>query len=626
MSKVASLSRTMARGTAPSFAAPLAAATARHFSSGKKVKMTTEEAFVKLLQKRGIDNAFGIIGSAFMPISDWFPAAGIKYWDCAHEYTGGFMADGYTRATGKMSMMIAQNGPGVTNFVTPVKTAYWNHTPLLLVTPQAANKTIGQGGFQEVEQMAMFRDCVCYQEELRDPTRILEVLNRVIEKAIRGSAPAQMNIPRDMWTKVIEVEFPKGVDLERSPGGQKSTTAAAKLLSEAKFPVILNGAGVILSEGGMEASKKLAERLSAPVCVNYQHNDAFPGEHPLFAGPLGYNGSKAAMDLISKADVVLALGTRLNPFSTLPAYNQSYWPEGVTLIQVDINEARIGLTKPVTIGIQGDAALVAEGILNQLAPDAGEADRAAREATVKASKESWVVELASMDHEADDLGTTWNERCRKAHPERMSPRIAWKAIQKVMPKDAIISSDIGNNCAIGNAYPSFPTGRKYLSPGLFGPCGYGFPSIIGAKIGNPDVPVVGFSGDGAFGISMNELTAVGRGEWPAVTHVVFRNFQWGAEKRNTTLWYADNFVGTELNYGVEYADIAKACGLKGKKVATTAELEAALADAIEGQMKRGETTLIEVILNQELGEPFRRDAMTKPVTVAGIDAADMAKP
>merc|ERR1719218_130010 len=301
----------------------------RPFSAGsnKKIRMTTEEAFVKVLQKRGVDNAFGIIGSAMMPISDLFPAAGVKFWDCAHEYNAGMMADGFSRATGKMSMLIAQNGPGIANFVTPVKTAYWNHTPLLLVTPQAANKTIGQGGFQEVEQMKMFEDCVCYQEEVRDASRIPEVLNRCIEKALRGSSPAQMNIPRDMWTKVIEVELPAGVELERSSGGAQSVTAAAELLSKAKFPVILNGAGVILSEGGIEASQKLAEKLSAPVCCNYQHNDAFPGSHALFAGPLGYNGSKAAMELISKADVVLALGTQLNPFSTLAAYNIDYWPK-----------------------------------------------------------------------------------------------------------------------------------------------------------------------------------------------------------------------------------------------------------------------------------------------------------
>merc|ERR1740117_840949 len=331
MSKLGHLARHTA-SPCPAFAS-LRSSAYRPFSAvaNKKIRMTTEEAFVKMLQKRGIDNAFGIIGSAMMPISDLFPAAGVKFWDCAHEYTAGMMADGYSRATGKMSMMIAQNGPGISNFVTPVKTAYWNHTPLLLVTPQASNKTIGQGGFQEVEQMAMFKDCVTYQEEVRDPTLMCEVLNRCIEKAIRGSGPAQMNIPRDMWTKVVEIELPEGVELERSSGGAKSVAAAADLLSKAKFPVILNGAGAILSVGGIEASRKLAEALSAPVCCNYQHNDAFPGSHALFAGPLGYNGSKAAMELISKADVVLALGTRLNPFSTLPGYGLDYYPKNAKL-------------------------------------------------------------------------------------------------------------------------------------------------------------------------------------------------------------------------------------------------------------------------------------------------------
>jgi sulfoacetaldehyde acetyltransferase len=315
----------------------------------------------------------------------------------------------------------------------------------------------------------------------------------------------------------------------------------------------------------------------------------------------------------------------MNPFSTLPAYDTHYWPASAKLIQVDINSDRIGLTKPVDVAIQGDARLVAEGILENLEKNAGDADRAGRQATIRSAKESWATELSTMDHEADDAGTTWNQRARAAHPERMSPRIAWRAIQRVMPSNAIMSTDIGNNCAIGNAYPSFEESRKYLSPGLFGPCGYGFPSILGAKIGNPDTPVVGFAGDGAFGISMNEMTACGRGDWKPITMVIFRNFQWGAEKRNTTLWYQDNFVGTELNYGVEYAEIAKACGLKGVKVSTTEELERELAQAIDGQMNRNETTFIEVLLNQELGEPFRRDAMTAPNKVAGIDKNHMCR-
>ena len=587
------------------------------------MKMTTEEAFVKVLQAHGIRHAFGIIGSAMMPISDLFPRAGIKFWDCAHEMTAGMMSDGYTRATGEMSMMIAQNGPGITNFVTSVKTAYWNHTPLLLVTPQAANKTIGQGGFQEMEQMNLFKDCVAYQEEVRDPSRIAEVLNRVIMQAIRASGPAQINIPRDYWTQVVDIELPEVTSFERPSGGEDAVQKAADLLSSAKFPVILNGAGVVLADG-IKASMKLAEQLDAPVCVGYQHNDAFPGSHPLFAGPLGYNGSKAGMELINKADVVLCLGTRLNPFSTLPGYGIDYWPTAAKIIQVDINPDRIGLTKKVTVGIIGDAKKVAEGILARLPETAGDAGRADRKAMISQTKSAWAQELTSLDHEQDDPGTTWNERARDREPEKMSPRQAWRAIQSALPKDAIISSDIGNNCAIGNAYPSFEDGRKYLAPGLFGPCGYGFPAILGAKIGKPDVPVVGFAGDGAFGISMNEMVSVGRDDWPGITMVIFRNYQWGAEKRNTTLWFEDNFVGTELDTKVSYAGIAKACGLEGVQVSGMAELTDALDAAVKAQMAHGTTTFIEVLLNQELGEPFRRDAMKKPVAVAGVTGADMA--
>ncbi len=584
-------------------------------------KMTTEEAFIKVLQMHGIEHAFGIIGSAFMPISDLFPKAGITFWDVAHETNGGLIADGYTRATGKMSMVIAQNGPGITGLVTPIKTAYWNHTPLLVVTPQAANKTMGQGGFQEVEQMNLFKDMVCYQEEVRDPSRMAEVLNRVIEKAFRGSAPAQINIPRDYWTQVIDIELPPIVRFERQGGGKEAIENAAKLLSDAKFPVILSGAGVVLG-GAIDECKQLAEKLDAPVCNGYQHNDSFPGSHPLAVGPLGYNGSKAAMELISKADVVLALGTRLNPFSTLPGYGIDYWPKKATIIQVDINPDRIGLTKKVSVGICGDAKQVAQQILEKLSSDAGNTGREERKNLIHKTKSAWLQTLSGLDHEEDDPGTVWNKEARERDKDRMSPRQAWRAIQDALPQDAIISSDIGNNCAIGNAYPTFEKPRKYLAPGLFGPCGYGFPAILGAKIGCPNTPVVGFAGDGAFGISMNEMSSCAREEWPAITMVIFRNYQWGAEKRNSILWFDDNFVGTELDPELSYAKVANACGLKGVTVKNMEETTKAIKQSCEDQ-KKGITTFIEVILNQELGEPFRRDAMKKPVQVAGINKSDM---
>ena len=585
------------------------------------MKMTTEEAFVKVLQRHGIEHVFGIIGSAFMPISDLFTKAGIRFWDVAHETNGGLICDGYTRSTGKIAMAIAQNGPGITGFVTAVKTAYWNHTPMLLVTPQAANNTIGQGGFQEVEQMAVFRDMVAYQEEVRDASRIPEVLNRVICKAKRLSAPAQINIPRDYWTQVIDVPLPEAIEFELPPGGARAIAEAARLLSCARFPVILSGAGVVLGSAISECAA-LAERLDAAVCNNYQHNDSFPGSHPLGVGPLGYNGSRAAMELISQADVVLALGTRLNPFSTLPCYGLDYWPKSAAIIQVDINPDRIGLTKPVAVAVCGDARQVAAQLLAQLAPGAGDIERVARRALIAEKKRAWASALATLDREDDDPGTNWNAQCRAREPQHMSPRTAWRAIMAGLPTKAIISSDIGNNCAIGNAYPSFERGRQYLAPGLFGPCGYGFPSIIGAKIGNPDSPVVGFAGDGAFGISMNEMTSIGRDPWPAITMLIFRNYQWGAEKRNSILWYDNNFIGTELDPAVSYARVAEGCGHRGVTVRTPGELTEALREACVRQ-SQGVTTFIEVLLNQELGEPFRRDAMKKPVVVAGIRREDM---
>ncbi len=585
------------------------------------MKMTTEEAFVKVLQRHGIEHAFGIIGSAFMPISDLFTKAGITFWDVAHETNGGLICDGYTRSTGKLAMAIAQNGPGITGFVTAIKTAYWNHTPMLLVTPQAANRTIGQGGFQEVEQMAVFRDMVAYQEEVRDPSRVPEVLNRVICKAKRLSAPAQINIPRDFWTQVIDVPLPEAIEFELPAGGARAIAEAARLLSAARFPVILSGAGVVLG-GATSECVALAERLDAAVCSNYQHNDSFPGSHRLSAGPLGYNGSRAAMELMARADVVLALGTRLNPFSTLPCYGLDYWPKAAAVIQVDINADRIGLTKPVAVAICGDAKQVAAQLLARLTPDAGNSGRAERCALIAEHKRSWATALAAMDHEDDDPGTSWNGDCRAREPRAMSPRTAWRAIIAGLPAGAIISSDIGNNCAIGNAYPAFEQGRKYLAPGLFGPCGYGFPSIIGAKIGNPGTPVVGFAGDGAFGISMNEMTSIGRDPWPAITMLIFRNYQWGAEKRNSILWYDNNFIGTELDPEVSFARVAEGCGHRGITVRTAEELTVALREACARQ-SQGVTTFVEVLLNQELGEPFRRDAMKKPVVVAGIRREDM---
>ena len=281
-----------------------------------KHKMTPSEAFVETMAVNGVTNVFGIVGSAFMDALDLFPSAGIRFIPTVHEQGAAHMADGFARVSGKHGVCIAQNGPGITNFVTAVAAAYWAHTPVVVVTPETGSMGLGLGGFQETEQLPIFSRITKFQAHVNNPKRMAEHTARAFDRAMLDMGPTQLNIPRDYFYGDIECEINPPIVVERGPGGRKSLDEAADMLAGAKFPVILSGGGVIMANG-VDACKALAERLNAPVACSYLHNDSFPASHPLWVGPLGYQGAKAAMKLISKADVVLALGTRLGPFGTL---------------------------------------------------------------------------------------------------------------------------------------------------------------------------------------------------------------------------------------------------------------------------------------------------------------------
>ena len=568
--------------------------------------MTSQEAMVETLRVHGVKTAFGIVGSAFMPTLDVFARAGIRFVDVAHEQGAAHMADGYTRASGEMVVCIAQNGPGITNFVTAVAAAYWNHTPMVVITPETGSNTQGLGGFQETRQLPYFEEITCHQETLTHPARIAEALSRCFQRARQHSGPVQFNIPRDMFSQVIDCEIPTPLLPGRQPGDQQLVDAAAALLASARCPVIIAGAGVVLS-GARDACGALAERLASAVANSYLHNDSFPMTHPLAVGPLGYQGWESAMRAVEEADVILALGTRLNPFSTLPQHDIRYWKGTAKVIQVDANPDMLGLAKAVDIAICGDARAVGEQLLRALAGhDAGAAGEA-RKARNAERKAAWLDKLGRWEHEADDAGSTWNARARASAPDKIGPRQVLRAIRAGLPTDAMVSTDVGNVCAMANSYLSFEQPRSFFAPGMFGNCGYAFPTIIGAKLARPDRPAVALVGDGAFGISLNELPTCRRMAIP-VTVVVFRNCQWGAEKKNDILWFDERFVGTELGDDFSYAAVAQAFGLCGVRVSTEAELTAAIADSCAAQAN-GITTLVEVVMNQELGAPFRRDAM-----------------
>ncbi|MGK5081655.1 sulfoacetaldehyde acetyltransferase, partial [Janthinobacterium sp. HLX7-2] len=391
-----------------------------------------------------------------------------------------------------------------------------------------------------------------------------------------------------------------------------SLNDAAELLAKAKFPVIISGGGVVMGEA-IEECKALAERLGAPVVNSYLHNDSFPASHPLWCGPLGYQGSKAAMKLIAQADVVVALGSRLGPFGTLPQHGMDYWPKNAKIIQIDADNKMLGLVKKISVGICGDAKAAAKAILARLDGKTLDCDatREERNATIQAEKAAWEDELDNWTHEKDAYSLDMIEEQKKEPGNYLHPRQVLRELEKAMPEDVMVSTDIGNINSVANSYLRFEKPRSFFAAMSFGNCGYAFPTIIGAKVAAPHRPAVSYAGDGAWGMSLMETMTCVRHNIP-VTAVVFHNRQWGAEKKNQVDFYNRRFVAGELE-NQSFAEIARAMGAEGITVDKLEDVGPALKKAIAMQMNEGKTTIIEIMCTRELGDPFRRDALSKPI-------------
>ena len=575
-------------------------------------RMTPSEAFVETLVANEVDTTFGIMGSAFMDAMDIFAPAGIRLVPVVHEQGAAHMADGYARVSGRHGVVIGQNGPGISNCVTAIAAAFWAHSPVVIVTPQTGSGGIGLGGFQEANQLPMFEEFTKYQGQIDNEKRMAEITARAFDRAISDMGPTQINIPRDRFYGDIDVEVPQPTRLDRGPGGAASLDAAADLLAEAEFPVLLSGGGVVMGDA-MDECIALAERLGGPVCNTYLHNDSFPASHAQWTGPLGYQGSKAAMKLINKADVVLALGTRLGPFGTLPQHDMDYWPTDAKIIQVDADHTMLGLVKPVTVAIHGDAGQAATALLERLADREMKCDatKDERAATTQAEKDAWEAELDGWIHEKDEFSMQMIAEAEEESGNWLHPRQVLRELEKAMPPRVMVSTDIGNINSVANSYLRFEEPRSFFAAMSWGNCGYALPTIIGAKAAAPDRPAVSYAGDGAWAMSMTEVMTAVRHDIP-VTSIVFHNRQWGAEK-NQVDFYGRRFVAGELDGGENYAEIAQSMGAEGVRVDDISQVGPALQAAIDAQMNEGKTTVIEIMCTKELGDPFRKDALSTPV-------------
>lgn len=562
-------------------------------------RMSPSEALVETLRTEGVTVCPGIVGSAFMDALDLFPAAGIRFVPVRHEQSAAHMADAYARVTGRPSICIGQNGPGVTNMVTSMAAAYHAHSPVVLLAPAAGSGSKYLDGFQEIDQMAIFRAVTKFQVEINRPDRMAELLRLALRHAMGLRGPVHVDIPRDYLYGEADFEIlePERYRTDRrGPGDDAALDRAAQLIAGARHPVIVSGMGVIEADAIADV-EAIAERIGAPVATSYLHNDAFPCDHELAVGPLGYQGSKAAMRMLRDADVIVALGTRLSHFGTLPQYGLDYFPADAAIVQVDVDYQQIGRRWPVAAGIIGDAGAAARAILARLEARGDAPDTATRRERVRAAKQEW----------AEEQRERWASDASPIRPQRALHELA-----KALTPETIVTTDIGNICSAANAHLRFRRPRTFLAALTFGNCGFAYPAALGAKLARPEAPVVAVVGDGAWGMSLHEtMTAVEEG-LDAIA-VVFNNRQWGAEKRNQIDFYGNRFVGSNIGHargGFDFAGIARAMGADGVRIEHPADLADAFGGAIAGSGPR----VIEVMVDpEELAEPFRRDALKLPV-------------
>ncbi|MBO5366550.1 MAG: sulfoacetaldehyde acetyltransferase [Peptococcaceae bacterium] len=562
----------------------------------QKVKMSASEAICETLVAEGIDHVTGIVGSAFMDLLDLFPAAGIRFIPVRHEQSAAHMEDAYSRISGKAGVCIGQNGPGITNMVTSVAAANMGHTPMVVICPSAGTPTVGWDGFQECDTVGVFKPITKGTVRIPHPSRAADCTRTAFRMAYALRGPVLLDVPRDYFYGEVEdyILEPHQYRVDdRGCGSPESLQKAAELFANAERPVIISGRGVVDTDS-QNIVAEIAELMTAPVACTYLHNDAFPADHPLWMGPIGYMGSKAAMNTVAEADVILAIGTRLSVFGTTPQYDINYFPETAKIIQIDINPLNIARTHPVEVGIIGDAKAASIELLARLKAIVG--DKAPVQARLDLVKER----VAAFDKEIEDLAM------EPGTP--MNPRRVLYEIAKVLPKNAIVCTDIGNVASTENSYLKCYEGKKHIAALTFGNTGFSYPAGLGAKLAAPDCPVINIVGDGAWGMSLHEVSTAVQENIPTIS-CVFHNTEWGAEKRNQIDFYNNRFVGCDIE-APDFAEVAKTMGAHGVRISTPEEVGPAILEAIA----LNKPTVIQFDVDgTQLAPPFRKDALNLPV-------------
>lgn len=516
----------------------------------KKGKLSGAKALIEALEKQGVDRIFGYPGGANLPIYDELAKSGIRHILARHEQGAAHMADGYARISGKVGVCVATSGPGATNLVTGIATAFMDSSPIVAITGQVPRFMIGNDAFQEVDTSGITIPITKHNYLIQNAKEIPECVEEAFYLASTGRrGPVVIDIPKDVQTETFSLEQVKNISLE----GYKPTTKghtgqikrAVALIEKAEKPLIIAGGGIFLSSAEEEL-RELAERCQIPVVYTLMGKSTFPNSHPLCLGLVGYHGQVVSNRAIMESDIIIALGTRFGDRSTGPLAG---YAKQATVIHVDIDPAEISKNVDAHIPVVGDA----KNILSQI--------------------------LKNIEHQNHDEWLAYLKEVKEKHPlKRGNQGVTITHILKVLKEtvpDPIMVTDVGKHQIFAAHYFPVDSPRSFITSGGLGTMGFGAPAAIGVKASNPDRPVIAFVGDGSFLMTAQEVAASVEESLPVLV-LVMNDYCLGMVKQLQDVSYGKRNRSCGLGTNVDYAKLSESMGGMGIRITKEEELKPAI--------------------------------------------------